>query len=230
MKFFQKHSITALAALALISLTPLAAQAHDEVVGTSPAADSTVSTGPVTVSVSFNEDIMKNPDLSGEVIQLVDSQNNSWTLDAGCLSVEGATLSTKVDIERAGEYTVNWRSVSNDGHPNEGAFKFTVEAKGQVDPNAPAVAPLGEGACPVTYSGIDSAIPVETATPMTVVMPAPMPSASAQPDPFIQNLPFLGAGIVLIVLGAIAGPLLQRLRTKRAAERAALKKLEEEED
>ena len=230
MMFSQKQAFAALAALALVSLTPLSAQAHDEVVGTSPAADSTVSAGPVTVSVTFNEDIMKNPDLAGEVVQLVDSQNNSWTLDAGCLSVEGPTLSTKVDIQRPGDYTVNWRSVSNDGHPNEGAFKFNVEAKGQVDESAPAVTPLGDGACPVTYSAVDTAIPVETATPMTVIMPSPMPSASAQPDPFLQNLPFLACGIVLIVLGAIAGPVTQKLRTKRAAAKAALKKLQEEEN
>jgi len=229
MMFSQKQAFAALAALALISLTPLSAQAHDEVVGTSPAADSSVSVGPVTVSVTFNEDIMKSADLSGEVIQLVDSLNDVWTLDAGCLSVEGATLSTKVAIQRPGDYTVNWRSVSNDGHPNEGSFKFTVESKGQVDENAPDVTPLGDGACPVTYSAIDTAIPVETSTPMTVIMPAPMPSASAKPDPFVQNLPFLGFGIVLIVLGAIAGPVTQKMRGKRAAEKAALKKLQEEE-
>jgi len=221
MKFVQKQAIAALAALALISFAPMAAHAHDEVVSTSPAADSTVAPGPITVSVTFNEDIMKSADLAGEVVNLVAPSGGQMSLEAGCITVDGPTLASKVDVQEAGDYQVNWRSVSNDGHPNEGSFKFTVEDKGQKLDGKPAFTSASDGACPATYTTLD-------AGPLVVSAPAATPKPAA--DPFIQNLPYLGAGIVLVFLGAIAGPIAQRVRSKRAAEKAALKQLMDEEN
>jgi methionine-rich copper-binding protein CopC len=153
------------AATAVFSLSPLAAQAHDEVVSTSPAAGTTVAPGDVELAVTFNEDIMKNPDLSGEVIEVVDSLNDTIQLQAGCLTVSGPTLSTKVNIQNPGDYTVNWRSVSNDGHPNEGTFAFTVSDNGKNSGSdvTTGVTAAVEGNCPVVYSAIDTAAGV-TAT------------------------------------------------------------------
>ncbi|MEY4411441.1 MAG: hypothetical protein RLZ69_1015, partial [Actinomycetota bacterium] len=52
---------------------------------------------------------------------------------------------------------------------------------------------------------------------------------AATQDPFIANLPYLIAGIVLVFLGALAGPLMQKRRERKAAEKAALKQLEQED-
>jgi len=125
-----KRSLTWLAiagATAALTLAPLAAQAHDAVVGTSPSADGTVAAGVVNLSVTFNESIMATPDNSGESIFLAGPDNPSGVgLGGTCLEVNGATMSTKLDLDQPGKYTVHWRSVSNDGHPSEGSFEFTL--------------------------------------------------------------------------------------------------------
>lgn len=114
----------------LLALAPLggAASAHDEILGNSPAANSTVAAGVIDVSVTFNEPIMVTPDNAGEAIEVVGPVgSDSQTWSNGCTTVAGAKVSSQVDLDQPGKYTVNWRSVSNDGHPNEGSFDFTVK-------------------------------------------------------------------------------------------------------
>jgi methionine-rich copper-binding protein CopC len=211
----------------LLTLVPISAQAHDEVVNTSPAAGATVDPGVIALSVTFNEDVMKSPDLAGEVIEVVSPLNDVVTMQAGCLDVAGATLSTKVNIQAAGEYVVNWRSVSNDGHPNEGSYTFTVGKDG-ADPTQGLQA-AADGACAAAYSAIDT-----EATPMAIseTLPAEYARDAKAPatDPFIANLPYLIAGIVLVFLGALAGPLMQKRRERKAAQKAVEKQLEQEQD
>jgi len=87
---------------------------------------------------------------------------------------------------------------------------------------------VADGACAATYSAIDTA-----ASPMPISETLPAEYArdgAATQDPFIANLPYLIAGIVLVFLGALAGPLVQKRRERKAAEKAALKQLEDEQD
>lgn len=228
MKLKHKHGLIALLASSLVIISPLAANAHDEVLGTSPTADSTVSAGNVKVSVTFNEDIMQSADLAGEAIEVTDALGDQITLTGTCLAVDGATLSAPMVFTANGDYTVNWRSVSNDGHPSEGSFAFTVEnATESTDGNTTlGMGPVLGGSCSPVYSAVDRAIDT-TATPM--VISAPAPSATPAADPFITNLPYLGAGLILVVLGGVAGPLVQKIRQRRAAVKAELKKLQDEE-
>ena len=230
MKLKHKHGLIALLASSLVIISPLAANAHDEVLGTSPTADSTVSAGNVKVSVTFNEDIMQSADLAGEAIEVTDALGDQITLTGTCLAVDGATLSAPMVFTANGDYTVNWRSVSNDGHPSEGSFAFTVEnATESTDAGTNvAMSPALGGSCNATYSAVDRAIDV-TATPMAISISAPAPSATPAADPFVTNLPYLGAGLILVVLGGIAGPVIQKVRQRRAAVKAELKKLQEEE-
>lgn len=230
MKFLQKQAISLLLATSVIALSPLAASAHDEVVGTNPGDGKTVDAGNLKVSVTFNEDIMKNPDLAGETIEVTDALGDQITLTGTCLAVDGPTLSAPMVFSANGDYTVNWRSVSNDGHPNEGTFGFTVANATESTDQSKTVGmgPALGGACNATYSAVDRAIDA-TATPMAISAPAPSPSASAATDPFIANLPYLGAGLILVVLGGLAGPVVQKMRQRRATMKAELKKLHDEE-
>ncbi|MDE2409592.1 MAG: copper resistance protein CopC [Actinomycetales bacterium] len=226
MKFPHKSAFIALLSASLVALAPLAANAHDEVVGTTPAADSTVSAGAVTVSVTFNEDIMKSADFAGEAIEVTDALGDQVTLTGTCLAVEGATLSAPMNFPANGDYAVNWRSVSNDGHPSEGSFSFTVtNASDSANGVQHSMGPALGGSCNAVYSAIDRAY--TDATPMAISAPAP--SATPTADPFITNLPYLGAGLILVVLGGIAGPVVQKIRQRRAAVKAELKKLQDEE-
>jgi methionine-rich copper-binding protein CopC len=213
MKRVLNSAIAVAIAFATLSLNPLAASAHDEVAGTNPAAGSTVQAGVIDVSVTFGEDIMKTPNNAGLAIEVLGpdgSESAAWS--NGCVAVDGVKESTTVDLGKAGLYTVNWRSISGDGHENEGTFEFTVENKtgyesgGLVEPSADCVAQ------PVLYSEAE---------------PSMTPFPKATEDPFISNLPYLGFGIGLIVLLSVTSVLVVDRRNKRNAEIAAKKKAKE---
>jgi len=76
----------------------------------------------------------------------------------GCISPMGNTLSARVAIGTAGDYTVSWHSVSNDGHPAEGSYKFKVAGNASVDTtaidNCPRllIAPAPEDPSAIAYS------------------------------------------------------------------------------
>lgn len=213
MKRVLNSAIAVAIAFATLSLNPMAASAHDQVVATNPVAGSTVEAGVIDVSVSFGEDIMKTQDNAGAVIEVLGpdgSESTTWS--NGCAAVDGVKESTMVDLATPGLYTVNWRSISSDGHSNEGTFEFTVENKtgyesgGLVEPSADCVA-----------------------QPMPLIAPAPSltPFPKATDDPFIANLPYLGFGIGLIVLLSVISVLVVDRRNKRNAEIAAKKKAKE---
>jgi len=212
MKRVLNSAIAVAIAFATLSLNPVAASAHDEVAGTNPVAGSTVEAGVIDVSVSFGEDIMKTQDNAGLVIEVLGpdgSESTTWS--NGCVSVDGVKESTMVDLAKPGLYTVNWRSISSDGHSNEGTFEFTVENKtgyesgGLVEPSADCV----------------------VQKPLIAPAPSMTPFPKATEDPFIANLPYLGFGIGLIVLLSVTSVLVVDRRNKRNAEIAAKKKAKE---
>ena len=106
-----------LSAVALFfgSVTP-AAQAHDEVTGTYPEAGSTIEAGDIYISVSFNEDVMATDNNAG--IEFAVTAPDGSVVPVGCIFVSGKDISGFISIAAEGEYSVAWRSVSNDGHPD----------------------------------------------------------------------------------------------------------------
>jgi hypothetical protein len=153
---------------------------------------------------------MVTPDNAGEVIEVLGPDGTeSAVWSNGCVSVAGTKLATTVDLGKPGVYTVNWRSVSSDGHENDGTFEFTVENK----------------------NGYESAGLLEPsadckAQPMllTAAEPTMTPFAAASEDPFVTNLPYLGVGIGIIILLSVASVLVVDRRNKRNAELEAKKK------
>ena len=107
-----------------VSLTPLAAQAHDEILSSTPASGSAVDAGKFDVTVTFEENIMVTENNQGLVIEVTDPSGTK--VSNGCVSAEGATLSTPVDLDSAGTYHVSWRSIGSDGHAVEGDFEFDL--------------------------------------------------------------------------------------------------------
>jgi methionine-rich copper-binding protein CopC len=129
--------------LAGILLIGSPAQAHDEVVSTSPMAGETVSAGPIDVAVQFGEDIMQLGENDGIDIVLT-GPHQTGVNPASCLRVEAATMSQGYDLDSAGSYSVAWRSVSADGHANSGTFDFNVENNdGYVATGTATCAPVG---------------------------------------------------------------------------------------
>ncbi len=108
-----------------------AASAHDDIESVQPAAGSSVSAGIVDLNITFNEEVMNTSDGSG--FEVVVSNAEGQLQSVGCVSPMGNTLSARAAIASAGDYTVSWRSVSADGHPIEGSYKFSVSDSAEVD-------------------------------------------------------------------------------------------------
>ncbi|SKC70973.1 copper resistance CopC family protein [Krasilnikoviella flava] len=117
-------------ALGLATLGAVAAaapaSAHNVVVGTVPGTGSTVTEAPETVDVTFDDVVL---DLAAEgsstVVTVTDVDGTDHA--TGCPSTQDRTVSVPVTLGAAGEYTVDWRIVSADGHPTSGEFSFTYD-------------------------------------------------------------------------------------------------------
>ncbi len=113
---------------AVLTATP--ASAHDRLLGSVPAAGSTVR-APDRVRLTLSEDVVP----VGSRIVVAGSSGPV----TGRLTASGADLSqTFRDELAAGKYTVTWRAVSSDGHPISGRFGFTVRgSSGESSPGEP---------------------------------------------------------------------------------------------
>ena len=179
-----KRFIASFAALIALLTSALflpvsAAFAHDEIVATTPSANSQVAPGQLKVSVTFNEPAMQVGNNEGIEIQVTSPDGTATVLP--CLTVDGATIWAVDDAQAEGSYTVDWRSVSNDGHANSGSFKFDVAAG----------AAAGETAdLPADCSAATSA--AETGATATPIDPSAMPTDIA---PLMASEPKAASGL-----------------------------------
>lgn len=119
-------------------VTAVPAGAHNVVVGTQPAASSTVTDAPGTVEVTFDDVVL---DLSAEgsstVVTVTDESGTDHA--TGCPTTQDRTVSVPVALGAPGEYTVDWRIVSADGHPTSGEFTFTYDPPAGASSPSPAL-------------------------------------------------------------------------------------------
>ncbi|MEO6607381.1 MAG: copper homeostasis periplasmic binding protein CopC [Aestuariivirga sp.] len=118
---FAKVVITA----AAILFSAHAAFAHAEFVKATPAPDSTITTCPTEIDITFSEDLS----LKFSGAKLTDSK--MVVLPTGPASLakdDEKTLVTPITAPLpAGDYAVAWHNLSKDGHKLKGNFKFTVK-------------------------------------------------------------------------------------------------------
>lgn len=122
------------------------AGAHSRLVSSNPADGAQVSTSPQSVTLTFNEAIQE----SFAVLTVVGPDGNFW--QAGQPSVVGPNISVGLrPLGPAGNYQVNYRVTSADGHPIEGkrSFTLTVAGTGTPGPSAAQVAESDGGGLPV---------------------------------------------------------------------------------
>jgi copper resistance protein C len=156
--------LAALGVLAPIS----AANAHTDLVSTSPAADSDVLAAQDTISLTFSEP----PLVDGAAIVVVDS--SGATLESPAPTLEGASLSIPWPAELAtGNVTVQWRATAQDGHVESGEFVFnyTAAAEGGMAPSPAASTDPSASADPMMTA---------MATPEVVAMPLAIDDAPAE--------------------------------------------------
>lgn len=109
-----------MAVAALLLGVPTAAEAHDDLIETSPTDRSTTAVVPAQVTLTFGQ-----PALAVGTIVIV-------TGPAGQVQTGAAVLVDSTVTEHlrpgspAGRYTVAWRVSSADGHPVSGQFSFTA--------------------------------------------------------------------------------------------------------
>lgn len=116
---------TLLAAFIFLFAWPQPAAAHDALIDSSPAADSTVETLPAELTLTFSAALIGG-DGSTEVV-VTDAAGD--TVSDGPAELDGAMVTQPLVAEAdAGEYHVLWKVVSSDGHPTSGEFGFTVTA------------------------------------------------------------------------------------------------------
>jgi copper resistance protein C len=118
--------------LAIASAGPAAAHAVLE--STSPAAGATLAAPPKSVSLTFDE--APQQEFSTVHVTGPDGQRK----DSGTLANHGAVLEAQlVGSTPAGRYVVDWRVVSDDGHPISGQFAFSVSRNTQLGASPSAV-------------------------------------------------------------------------------------------
>ncbi|RLK49683.1 copper resistance CopC family protein [Microbacterium telephonicum] len=135
----RRHGILALGALVVALLTGIAAPAyaHDELIGSDPAIDSTVTALPDTITMTFSGIILA--DAGATEIDVLDASCAS--LATGNPSFDGTRVQQELTGDATGPVTVVWRVVSSDGHPVSGTWSFSVG-------NEPGQTPCAEAANP----------------------------------------------------------------------------------
>jgi len=116
--------ILALAVASFFAL-PIAAFAHGEMVQATPAVDSNVLTAPTEVSIEFDGKLQI---IGNTNVNSIEVTNNQGQLISSQTSVVvGNKISTKLQLtDITGLVSVHYRIVSEDGHPVEGDYSFTV--------------------------------------------------------------------------------------------------------
>ena len=168
------------------------ARAHSDLESSSPKADSTVTSAPEAVSLTFGEVIRGN--FSTVVVTGPDGVKYG---DGPARAVD-KTLTQPVKPLVAGEYTVAWRIVSADGHPRQGVFRFTADV-----PAAPSASPVPSEA---PSSAPAAAAPAPSASPAA--------AGRSTDDGGTSWLPWAISGVVAVI--ALAGAAVLA-RSRRAA-------------
>jgi copper transport protein len=121
------------------------ARMHATLLSSEPAAKSTLATSPARIRLVFSEEI--EPSLGrirlvapgGRVVMLVSKG------DPHDVSALIAPITTPLE---PGSYRVEWRIVSEDGHPIDGAYTFAISAANDSTRSTTAVTPSAPTATP----------------------------------------------------------------------------------
>ena len=119
------------------------ARAHTTLIASEPPANAALSAGPGRVSATFNEPLQT----TFAAMTVVGPDANLWA--AGDPEIRGATVGVAVrPLGPSGEYTVNYRVTSADGHAVSGSWSFTVTTPGTGAPGPAVADPTGPSRIP----------------------------------------------------------------------------------
>ncbi|MDN3495130.1 copper resistance protein CopC [Planococcus sp. APC 4015] len=100
------------------------AQAHDELVSSSPAANSTITDSPAEVTLTFSGELIAG--MQSAAVEVIAPDGQNIATDAP--SEDGTSITQRLTPDPpAGTFTVRWKVVSGDGHPISGEYTYTIE-------------------------------------------------------------------------------------------------------
>jgi copper transport protein len=115
-----RRASLALLAAAVALVLPAAAAAHAHLVGVKPAQGAVLSTGPASVTVTFDDAVRVGP---GNKVE----RNGGGSVLAGKPTTKGKSLVLPLQAHLGeGDYSVLWSVVSDDGHLEQGVLSFSV--------------------------------------------------------------------------------------------------------
>lgn len=187
-----KARFGALLAIALLSLMTLfgvgSAQAHDELVASTPANGAVLKTSPEKFVLTFSGDLKK----IGTIVELKDEKSQSVKTSYEIASRD-LTVTPEATLPN-GDYALVARVVSSDGHPIDKKLTFSVQ-----DPKA-----------------VESATPTPAASPAMSAPPstdaATVPAQDQQsPAEQVAGLPMAVVWLIVgvVVLGSVLMVLLK---------------------
>ena len=116
---------TVAAATVLVFAPALSASAHNQLVSTTPVANST-ATAVESVTLEFNEDVLDLGDAgSASIVQVTDSAGKHF--ETACATTERKVVTVPVALGQAGQYTVAYSIVSADGHRVSADYSFDYQ-------------------------------------------------------------------------------------------------------
>lgn len=135
-----------LAVAALLLGVPTAAEAHDDLVGTSPTDRSITAVVPAQVTLTFGQ-----PALAVGTIVIVTGPAGQVQTGAAIL-VDNTVTQHLRPGSPAGRYTVAWRVSSADGHPVSGQFSFTASSPSPGERATTTTSAVSTGSAPSTHA------------------------------------------------------------------------------
>lgn len=110
--------------------TATPALAHNVIIGSDPAQNASLATGPSKVSLTFDQYVQ-----GADVNQIAVTGPNGGQWAEGPISVVNNVISAPLrPLGPAGKYTVGYRVLSADGHPVTGEVSFTLTTAGTGTP------------------------------------------------------------------------------------------------
>ena len=189
---------SAIALMATVG-TVSAANAHDRLVSTTPENGAELKIAPEAITLTFSAQLQEIADSTAAALLRDGKQVDIDT------ELDGDTVTITPDEDLAnGDYTVDVRVVSSDGHPVEDTIEFTV-----AEPEAEASSTAsGEPEETATIQGQDSA----SETPADDASQSP---AHQQDEHSNNSTLIIGIIIGVVVLGAVVGVLMKMTRKNK---------------
>jgi methionine-rich copper-binding protein CopC len=215
------RSIVLGGALAGVAVLGLAgpAQAHDRLVGSTPAEGETLTALPDVFSVTLNEPLVVNGLSEANFgMQVTDAAGRYY--GDGCLSFVDATMSMPATLGAAGDYTLVWQALSADSHPvGEGLeVHFSWAPPTGFEPSAGSATP------PVCGEASDETPTAQPEPEMTTQAADPTSTAAPRADggtDVSSTVAWIGGAALAIIVAVGVTLLLVRPRKPAGTEQDA---------